>query len=132
MVDSIYKTIIAKEEIMFTIKIKNLRLRTIIGVFDEERNNKQDIIVNIKLKYEGANAIKNDDFKDALDYKILKKEIMVFVENSKFFLLEKLVHSIMQIIMKNESVLKAKVKVDKPNALRFADSVSLSIKQKRK
>ena len=115
---------------MATIYIKNLRLRTIIGIEDFERNNKQDIIVNAEIEVDAEPAAQSDNIEDAFNYKIITKKIIEFVENSDYFLLEKLVDQILQLIMTEKIVQSATVEIDKPNALRFADSVSVKISKK--
>jgi D-erythro-7,8-dihydroneopterin triphosphate epimerase len=108
------------------IRIKNLRLRTIIGVNDWERTQAQEIIVNIEMELDGAKAAASDDIADTVDYKSLKRQIMAEVENSSYFLLEKLSARILEIVRADSRVQRATVEVDKPSALRFADSVSVS------
>lgn len=108
---------------MDSIHIKNLRLRTIIGVNDWEREAKQDIVLNIRFNYDAQKAKETDDIKNTVDYKALTKEIISFVENSEYFLLERLANEIMKIIWKNIDILQATVRIDKPFALRFSDSV---------
>ena len=115
-----------------TIRIKNLKLKTIIGINPPERVHKQEIIVNVEIELDALKAIKTDDIKNALDYKAVKKEIIAKVEETSFFLIEKLADSILQLIMSHQQVKKATVEIDKPFALRFADSVSVTISAKRK
>lgn len=110
---------------MATITIKNLRLRTIIGIEEAERTNKQDIIINVAIEVDTAQAAQSDHIDDAFNYKTITKRIIHFVEGSSFYLLEKLVEEILQFIMLDDQVLSATVEIDKPAALRFADSVSL-------
>jgi FolB domain-containing protein len=107
------------------IRIKNLRIRTILGINDWERENKQDIIINIKIEFDGTRAGHTDAIEDTLDYKAIKNNIIQSVEQSKFFLIEKLAVFITDLIMADEKVLAASVEIDKPHALRFADSVSI-------
>ncbi len=113
------------------IKIKDLRLRTIIGFNDWERKKKQDVIINIKLGFELGDSITSDRVEDTLDYKVITKQIIKSVEESDFNLLEKLTQMILDIVMENQRVLWAKVKVEKPFALRFSDSVSIKLTAKR-
>ena len=108
------------------IKIENLRLRTIVGIFDWEKEKKQDITINIEMDFDGRNAAISDNIDDTIDYKSLNKRIISFVEEGNFNLLEKISSDIADIIMEDSRVISAKVKVDKPGALRFADSVSVS------
>ena len=108
-----------------TICIKNLRLRTFIGFNQEEKTKKQDVIVNIQLRYNASAAIKSDSVEDACNYKILTKKIILLVEEQPFDLLEKMAGDIISLIAPFEKVLWASVEIDKPHALRFADSVSV-------
>lgn len=110
---------------MTTIHIKNLRMRTIIGIEDFERTKEQDIIINANVQVDAEQASDSDDIADAFNYKTATKQIISLVEDSQFFLLEKLVNEILELIMADEKVLAAEVEIDKPNALRFADSVSV-------
>jgi D-erythro-7,8-dihydroneopterin triphosphate epimerase len=109
-----------------TIHIKNLRLRTFIGFNDEELIKKQDVVINIYLDYDASQSMQSDCVDDACNYKVLTKKIIQIVEANRFNLLEKMSADIMSIIQTDNTILKAKVEIDKPHALRFADSVSIS------
>jgi D-erythro-7,8-dihydroneopterin triphosphate epimerase len=117
---------------MAIISVKNLRLRTIIGIFDYEREHKQDIVINMKILFDDSKAAATDNINDTVDYKKMTKKIIAEVEKSEFFLLEKLADFILKIIMEEEKIKTAKIKVDKPHALRYADSVSIVKIAKRK
>lgn len=116
---------------MATIHIKNLRLRTIIGVNDWERDHKQDVVINVHIQFDPAKSIASDNLKDTVDYKNITKQIIKQVEASKFYLIERLADMILSIVMENPLVREATVKIDKPFALRFADSVSIELVRKR-
>jgi D-erythro-7,8-dihydroneopterin triphosphate epimerase len=113
------------------IRIKNLLVRTIIGVNSSEREEKQDVIINFEIEIDARKAIATDHVEDTINYKTMAKRIIKEVEESQFYLLEKLADHILQIIMEEEKVKKATVSVDKPHALRFADSVSVSCSAER-
>lgn len=115
-----------------TIFINNLRLRGIIGINDWERKEKQDILINIKLKVDLSEAGRSDNIDDTVNYRTLTKEIIDLVENSSFFLVEKLTSTILDLCMKTENVGKAIVRVEKPMAVRFAESVGVEIERTRK
>ena len=112
---------------MDCIIIKNLRTRCLVGIREDERKNPQDIIINIRLWADLSKPCKSDNINDTVDYSNLKKEILLFVEQSSFFLIEKLAEQIAGLCLAKKGVLKAKVKVEKPTALRFADSVAVEI-----
>jgi D-erythro-7,8-dihydroneopterin triphosphate epimerase len=110
-----------------TIRIKNLRLRTYIGFNDDEIQNKQDVVVNAVIKYDAQRAAESDQVENALNYKTVTKAIIRLVEHNRFYLLEKLTSDILALAADHPWVSWAEVEVDKPHALRFSDSVSLSI-----
>ena len=116
---------------MATIRISNLKIRTIIGIHDWEREHKQDIIINIEMDFDASKSIKSDRIEDTVNYKVITKHIIKEVESSNFQLLEKLTQFILNIVMENPQVQEATVRVDKPFALRFADSVSIELREKR-
>ena len=64
-----------------TIKIKNLRLRTYIGINEDEIKNKQDVVVNVKIDYDAEKATNTDNMSDALNYKTITKAIIKLVED---------------------------------------------------
>lgn len=114
-----------------TIRITDLHLRTIIGIYDWERVEKQDVRINVSMEYDSKMAMATDNIAHALDYKAITKRIINAVETASFFLLEKLADRILNIVMENKKVLRANVRVDKPFALRFAKSVSIEVSAQR-
>ena len=113
------------------IHIKNLRLRTIIGVNDWERNTPQDILVNVKLEFDGVAAAESDDLRQAVDYAAISERITVLAQDSHFFLLEKLVSEILKLVMADDRVQSATVVVDKPAAVPAAESISVTASESR-
>ncbi len=113
------------------IRIKNLRLRTFIGIKEDEINNKQDVIINAEIHYCAAKARSSDNMEDALNYRTITKKIIALVENNRFSLLEHLTSQVLNIASEHEWVDVAKVEIDKPHALRFADSVSMQLCYKK-
>jgi len=113
------------------IKIENLKLRTIVGIYEWEKKTKQDIVINVEMEFDGAKAIETDNIEDTVDYKNITKKIIVMVEESQFNLIERIAGEAMKIVMENVKVEKASVRVDKPGALRFTDSVSVTQTERR-
>ena len=116
---------------MALIRIKDLLIRTIIGFNPDERKNRQDVLINIEIEVDTQKAIETDDPDGIYDYKAITKSVISLVQESQFNLLEKLTHEIISLIMKDERVKRARVEVDKPHALRFAESVSVVMEEKR-
>lgn len=107
-------------------------IRTYIGFNPDELVNKQDVIINIEIDAEIPDmAIESDEPLDIFNYKIITKKVITLVQEGKFKLLEVLTKNILDLIMEDEKVKWAKVEVDKPHALRFAESVSLEMEAKK-
>jgi D-erythro-7,8-dihydroneopterin triphosphate epimerase len=116
---------------MAIIRITDLQLRTIIGLYDWERTTKQDVVINAEIHFDGAKALHTDKVEDTIDYKAINKKIIQHVEESQYFLIEKMAGAILKIIMDEPKTQVAKVRVDKPGALRFAKSVSVELEAHR-
>jgi len=110
-----------------TIQIRNLRLRTFIGFNPEEMSKQQDVVINIEIRYAVPESALRDEVDGALDYKILTKRVIRHVEDGRFLLLERLVGDVLGLCSEHPSILSSRVTIDKPHALRFADSVSLTL-----
>ena len=115
---------------MARIRVKNLLVRTYIGFNPEELVNKQDVIINLEIETEIPDkAMEADEPLDIFDYKTITKRVIALVQDGQFKLLEVLTKRILELIMEDQKVKWAKVEVDKPHALRFAESVSLEMEQ---
>jgi D-erythro-7,8-dihydroneopterin triphosphate epimerase len=110
-----------------TIHIQNLRLRTFIGFNPEEMEKQQDVVINIEINYTLAESVMLDQVEGALNYKLIAKNVIGHVEEGRFLLLEKLAADVLDICSEHPGINHARVSIDKPHALRFADSVSLSL-----
>ncbi len=116
---------------MDRILISDLRARCVIGVNAEERREKQDVLLNIVLYTDTRKAGRSDRFEDAVDYRALKKRVLLFVEDSKYNLIEALAEAVADICLDHPGVRQAMIRVEKPSALRFARSVGVEIVRKR-
>jgi D-erythro-7,8-dihydroneopterin triphosphate epimerase len=114
-----------------SICICNLRLRTYIGFNPEEKSKQQDVVINIQIRYSADLAFDSDDEDDALNYKTITKNMIRHTEHGRFHLLEKLAADLLAIATESKRVSFAEIKVDKPHALRFADSVSVTLSATR-
>ena len=120
-----------EKECMDKILIKDLLLRCIIGTNESERREKQDVLINIEMSLDFLEAARTDDISKSANYKEINKKIIPLVENSQYFLVETLAEKIAQTCLKNPKIMKVKVSVEKPGALRFARSVGVEITRKR-
>lgn len=111
--------------------VKDLLLRAIIGINDDERVKKQDVVVNIELETDTRPAAASDDIEDAVNYRDLAKNTIDLVETSRFFLVERLADEIAKVCLADPRVQRVRVTVEKPTAVRFAKSVGVSIERGR-
>ena len=117
---------------MAKIRVKNLLIRTYIGFNPDELVNKQDVIINLEIETDIPDqALKADEPLDIFDYKTITKKIIALVQDGQFKLLEVLTKNILDLIMADSKVKWARVEVDKPHALRFAESVSMEMESRR-
>ena len=114
-----------------TILIRDLLLRAIIGINDDERRERQDVLINIRLTTDTTAAAASDEIADAVNYRTIAKSIIEMVEGSAFCLVERLAEEIARICLRDVRVSRAQVTVEKPTALRFAGSVGLTIERSR-
>lgn len=117
---------------MAIIRVKDLLIRTYIGFNPEELVNKQDVLINLEIETDIPEAALESDEPDGIfDYKTVTKRVILLVQEGRFKLLEVLTKNILDLIMEDERVQRARVEVDKPHALRFAESVSLEMEARR-
>jgi len=115
------------EPCLARIRVKDLRLRTYIGIKEDEILNKQDVLINLTVVYRATEAVQANDIDTALNYRTLTKAVIAHVESNRFSLLERLTQEILDLVMSRPGVDYAEVEVDKPHALRFAESVSITL-----
>ena len=113
------------------ILIRDLLIRGIIGIHDWEREKKQDILINIEMEADCRPAGLSDDFREAVDYRAVTKSVITLVEGSEFFLVEKMAEEVAGICLENPNVTRARVRVEKPGAVRFSRSVGVEVERSR-
>ncbi|MBA3312257.1 MAG: dihydroneopterin aldolase [Planctomycetota bacterium] len=111
--------------------IRDLLLRAIVGINDDERVNRQDVIVNIEMTTDCRPAAASDAIEDAVNYRDVAKRTIDLVERSQFFLVETLAEEIASVCLGDGRVQSVRVTVEKPTAVRFAKSVGVSIERSR-
>ncbi|MFV1989038.1 MAG: dihydroneopterin aldolase [Gemmatimonadota bacterium] len=111
------------------ILIRDLRVRGIIGINDWERKNPQDILISLEIVVDARLAGLTDDMDDSLNYRTIAKDIIAYVESSEHFLVEALATEIARIVTIGHGASRVMVRVEKPGALRFAESVGIEIER---
>ena len=111
--------------------IKDLLARGIIGINNWERENPQDILINIVLFTDVRKAGKSDNISDSVNYRTVAKAVLKHVETAQRLTVEALATDIAEICLSFPNVEKVCVRVEKPNAVRFSKSVGVEIERSR-
>jgi FolB domain-containing protein len=111
------------------ILISDLAARCIVGVNEDERRAKQDVLINLAVYTDISAAARSDRLEDAVDYRDLRDHVVEMVERSRYYLLEALAEAIAGVCLGHPGVSKVLVRVDKPAALRLARSVAVEIER---
>lgn len=114
---------------MDIIYLRELRIDTIIGIYDWERQIKQTVVLDLELAADVAKAAVSDTIDDTLNYKVLAKRVIAFVAESQFQLVETLAERVAGLILKEFAVPWVRVKVNKPGAVRGARDVGVVIER---
>lgn len=113
------------------IEIRDLTLRTVIGIGEEERKDRQEVLLQIVLFVDSRDAGTTDDLEDTVNYRTLTKKVIALVESSQFHLVEKLAAEVAALCLMEPRVERVRVTAEKPGALRFARSVGVTIERER-
>ena len=109
--------------------IEDLRIQTVIGVFDWEREITQTISLDLQMAFDISRAAKSDNIADTLDYKSVSKRLIQFVESSEFQLVEALAEHSAQIVLDEFPVNWLRLKLSKPGAVRGSSAVGVIIER---
>ncbi len=114
---------------MDIIFLRGLHIETIIGIYDWERVSKQTVILDIEMAFDIRKAAESDAIEDALDYKAVSKRLISFVEESRFFLVEKLSEEIAKILLNEFKVPWLRLSLNKKGAIRGASDVGIILER---
>lgn len=114
---------------MDTIFLHDLKVDTVIGVWDWERKVRQTIAIDLEMSADIRKAAASDSVDDTLDYKSVAKRVQSFVGESSFQLVESLAENIAAIIRDEFDVSWVRVRVNKPGAIRGARDVGILIER---
>jgi len=114
---------------MDRILIEGLEVRTVIGIFDWEREIRQTVRLDMEMAWDVRRAAVSDDIADTLDYKAVSKRLIAFVEGSSFGLIEALAEHCAAIVMEEFNVVWMRLKLSKPGAVRGSENVAVVIER---
>jgi dihydroneopterin aldolase len=111
--------------------LRELKTEAIIGIFDWERRVRQTISVDLEMPGDVRRAAASDRIEDTLNYKLVAKKVLAFVEASEYHLVETLVEEIAQLILREFALEWVKVSLSKPGAIRGSREVGVTIERTR-
>ena len=111
--------------------IKDLAARGILGINDWERENTQEILINITVFTDTRRAAETDNIEDCVNYRTLAKKAQAHAETAKRLTVEALANDLAKICLQEKGVEKVIVRVEKPGAVRFAESVGVEVERSR-
>lgn len=117
---------------MDQVMIRDLIARGIIGVYDWERQEPQEILINVVLFADLTRAGKSDDLADCVNYHSLARKIQAHAETVGRLTVEALAADLAGICLEDPVVQKVRVRVEKPGAVRFVRSVGVEIERSRR
>ena len=109
--------------------IEDLRIETVIGIYDWERRTKQTIALDVEMAFDNRKPAASDAIADTLDYKAVSKRLIAFVEASSFQLVETLAERCAAILREEFGVAWLRLKLSKPGAVRGARAVGVVIER---
>ncbi|MBL4820474.1 MAG: dihydroneopterin aldolase [Gammaproteobacteria bacterium] len=114
---------------MDIVYIRGLKIDTIIGIYDWEREQKQTISIDLEMATDISAAAHSEDIEKALDYKKVAKRLIAFIEPSEFLLIETMAEKIAQLVMDEFKVPWLRLQLGKPGAVTGADDVGVVIER---
>ena len=109
--------------------INDLRIETIIGIYDWERKVKQTISLDLEMGTDISRSAETDAIEDTLNYKAVAKRLIAFVGDSEYQLVETLAEKIAEIVLAEFDVPWLKLTVHKPGAVRGSRDVGVIIER---
>ncbi|MDQ8037795.1 MAG: dihydroneopterin aldolase [Pedobacter sp.] len=117
---------------MDIVYIRDLKIETVIGIFDWERRIRQTVSLDLEMATDIRKAAASDDIKDALDYKAVSKRLISFVGESEFLLVETMAEKIATIVREEFQVPWLRLRLSKPGAVRGSQDVGVIIERGEK
>ena len=111
--------------------LRELKAEAIIGIYDWERRVRQTVSVDVEMPGDVRRAAASDRIEDTLNYKLVAKQVLAFIEASEYHLVETLVEQIAQLVLREFALEWVKVSLSKPGAIRGSRDVGVTIERSR-
>lgn len=114
---------------MDIVYIRDLKIETVIGIYDWEREIKQTISLDVEMAHDIRRAAETDNIEDTLNYKAVAKRMIAFIGESEFLLVETMAEKCAAIILREFSVPWLRLRLSKPGAVRGSQDVGVIIER---
>lgn len=114
---------------MDIVYLNDLRIDTVVGIYDWERRTRQTVILDIEMGADIRKAAETDDITHTIDYKAVAKRLFSFVGESEFELVEKLAEGVATILLEEFKVPWCRVRLNKKGAVRGVRDVGVIIER---
>ena len=121
-----------KTSVKRSVLIKNFIIQEIIGIHQHEKIKKQKIKFNIVIDVDQNVLPNEEDIKSIVDYEKIKNNLKNLVKNKKYNFLESLAEDSFKKIFEDKRINSVKIKIEKPEAIKNADSVGVEVFKSRK
>ena len=122
----------SKSSIKRTVFIKDFIIEEIIGIHEHEKIKKQKIKFNIALDVNQSTTPNEKDIKSIVDYEKIANKLENLAKNKKYNFLESLAEDSFEEIFKDKRINSVKIKIEKPEAIKNAESVGVEVFKTRK
>ena len=109
--------------------IRDLRIETVIGIYDWEREIRQTVSLDLEMGADIRKSAETDSIDDTLDYKAVAKRLIQFVGDSEFQLVETLAERVADIVLNEFNVPQVKLRLSKPGAVTGSQDVGVIIER---
>lgn len=109
--------------------IEDLRIETVIGIYDWERNLRQTVAIDLEMAFDNRKPAASDRIEDTLDYKKVAKRLIAYVESAQFELVETLAERCAQIVLSEFKVPWLRLKLSKPGAVTGSRAVGVVLER---
>lgn len=114
---------------MDTVFIEDLRIETVIGIYDWERQIRQVVALDLEMAFDNRKPAASDKIADTLDYKAVSKRLIAFVEAAHYELVETLAEECARIVRDEFGVVWLRLRLAKPGAVRGSKAVGVVIER---
>ena len=117
---------------MDIVYIRDLKIETVIGIYDWEREIKQTVSLDLEMAHDIRRAAETDNIEDTLNYKAVAKRLISFINDSEFLLVETMAEKCAAIVREEFAVPWLKLRLSKPGAVRGSQDVGVIIERGKK